>query len=76
MKTSQSKIVETIYSAMPYASQIRDLNLDLESTAVRFTWRGDTFRVGGNFSVEQCEDGMLKGSSIAIIIGQLLKQFQ
>lgn len=72
-----TKIIEKVYSKMPYSDQIEDLNIS-EVNAIRFTWRGDRFRVDEYFHVNQITGSeanglMLTGSNMAIILQKLLK---
>jgi len=72
MKTEE--IIEAIYSVMPYPKQITNLEINDKVREVRFTWRGDRFMVSDNLSVEEVRDRLLVGSSIAIVIEELLKR--
>lgn len=71
---SKSKLVEIVIKALPYAEQMRGLDLDSESDAIRFGWRGHTFRVSGDCRCEEVDRSMLCGSDIAILLEALLKR--
>lgn len=73
MFKTKEEIVETIYAALPYAHQIRELDLSLPDQ-VRFNWRGTRFVVNINGSVEESENHCLIGSDLAIMLEQLIKK--
>lgn len=66
-----TEIIELVYSAMPYPSQIK--NLQIRNESVCFTWRGDKFEVTSNLTTMMSEDGILTGDNQAILIERLLK---
>ena len=67
--------IEIVNKALPYSEQATAWDTRSEETAIRFTWRGDRFRVAfPSLSVEQCERSMLSGTNIAIILESLLKR--
>ena len=68
----QEKIINKIIKALPYAGQIKGIDLS-EANAVRFQWRSDTYRVNSNLFVEECRDSCLVGSSKAILMEALIK---
>jgi len=72
MYKDKSELLQAIIKSIPYPSQISEIDLDLENQ-LRFTWRGDRFRVGLSGSVEQVEGVMLSGSNITIVLEELLK---
>ena len=73
MNAQENMIV--IIKALPYADQMKDLDFISEPDVIRFTWRGERFRIDSNLNVETCNTGgFLEGSNIAIILEALLKR--
>lgn len=71
---SQAQIIELLINAIPYANQVKDIDLSSEAKSVRFTWRGNSFRVDDNLGVHEVQDGFLSGSDLAILFRQCLNQ--
>ena len=73
---TKAKFVEAIVKALPYPQHITDWDLDSEEEAIRFTWRRAQFRQSTAYShrVEECENGLLKGSNLAIVVEALIKR--
>lgn len=71
---SQAQIIELLINAIPYANQIKDIDLSSEKDAVRFTWRGCRYRVSNTFCTEQVLNGCLVTSDTAILFRQCLNQ--
>ena len=72
--STQSDLIVLLLKALPYPQHITGIDLR-EPNVVRFTWRGDTFRVnvhGGHFHAEQVQGGLLAGNNIAILLTALL----
>jgi len=69
---NKDNVVELVYATMPYANQITNLSTE-EDDAVRFTWRGDRFRVTLDLSVEEVDGNMLSGSNVSMLLKALLK---
>lgn len=70
MKTPQ--LIELIIRALPYASQIRELEID--ESGVRFAWRSQRFRVDNTMNVDTIGDGVLIGDDASILLGELIKK--
>jgi len=70
---SNSEIFELVLSCLPYATQMHDIDLGRDNE-IRFTWRGDRFKVSESLHVEECKDGMLMGSTASLLLGELLKR--
>jgi hypothetical protein len=70
---TNSQILERVIQRVPYPSQIKDMDLTTQQTAIRLTWRGQRFDVNDRLSVEEIEGGMRLGSNIAILLEALLK---
>lgn len=68
----QGKIIELVIAGIPYPNQIRELDVDTEKAAIRFTWRGSSYRVSDTGHVEEVQKGMLIGSDKAILMSHLL----
>ena len=67
-------LLEVVTVAVPYSSQLRAWNTQSEEDAVRFTWRGNRYRVSlPSLMVDECDGRMLSGSDIAILMEALLK---
>lgn len=64
------KLTELVYRAMPYPHQVK--NLKFEESAIRFNWRGTTFRVNSLYGVDEVGDGVLIGSDKAILVAALI----
>lgn len=73
MIMTKNETLQAIIRAFPYPQHITDLRLDEEPTAVRFTWRGERFRVAECGIVETVEGACLHGSNIAILAETLIK---
>lgn len=69
---AKAEVLSRLLDVIPYPDQIAGLDTTSEPRAIRFTWRGSRFRVSTDFSVEQCEGGMLKGSNEALLIEALM----
>lgn len=65
-------LIEIINKALPYANQIEKWDLT-EERAIRFSWRGNKFRVSFNLGVEEVGNGVLIGSDICILLEKLIK---
>lgn len=70
--TAIVKMVELIFRAMPYPHQVK--TLAHEGDAIRFEWRGVTYRVSHMFGVDEVQGGMLVGSDRAILVRELLNR--
>ena len=72
--TDKEYILTALHS-IPYPYQVSNLDLNGEPDVIRFTWRGDVFRVSYRssiISVEECKNGCLHGSNISILMKSLL----
>ena len=69
----KAKLIEIIYAALPYSSQITGISLD-EKEAVTFSWRGHTLRVNENLFCEEVEGNLLSRSDLALLVEALLKR--
>ena len=67
-----TKLLEQIIQALPYSSQIIDIDLSCLGE-VRFTWRTQRFRVTESLMVEEVQGCLLSGSNIAILLESLLR---
>lgn len=67
-----AKLIERIYRSVPYPHQVSGLDFTSESGAVRFTWRGATYRVSHTNHVEEVGDGVLIGSDKAILMERII----
>jgi hypothetical protein len=74
---NSDEIKQLIVDAIPYPNQISGMHVepwqDGTFAAVRFTWRGTTFRVTDTLGVECVEGRLLVGSNIAIVLERLLE---
>ena len=71
---SQAQIIELLINAIPYANQIKDIDLSSEAKSVQFTWRGNSFRVTETLQVYEVSDGFLSRQDLAILFRQCLNQ--
>jgi hypothetical protein len=73
---SKTLVVEAIFKTIPYPEQIRELDLDGEPSAIRFTWRGIRFRVDYKDRVwtEEVQGKLLSGSNTCLLMDVLLQQ--
>ena len=69
---NKDNVVELIYSTIPYAEQITNLDTTDEK-AVRFTWRRDNFRVTLDLHVEVVDGSVRGGSNAALLLACLLR---
>lgn len=70
---NNSKIIELVLNALPHSNQINDIDM-AEDGVVRFSWRGERFRVSETLHVDQVDGCMLARDNIAIIFQELLKK--
>ena len=68
---TKDKLIQLVFGSIPYPGQISDLDSSAED-AITFKWRSHRFRVSTRLSVDERIDGMLAGSDIAILLGDLL----
>lgn len=68
-----TKLVNLVLQAIPYPHQVRDIDTTSEQTAIRFTWRGNRFRVSETLNTEEVADSFLHGSDLAILMGGILQ---
>ncbi len=73
MVKTKDQLIELINYSLPYSNQITQWDVSSENDAVRFSWRGNRFRVAIGIDVDEVRRGCLAGSDIAIVIRQLLK---
>lgn len=61
---------------MPYSNHIENIDTTSEANAVRFKWRGDTFRVSTSdtMMVESVKGTFLYGDNEAILVETLLQK--
>jgi len=69
-----NEILNLVLAAMPYADQIRDVDMTSEENAIRFTWRHDRFRVDGGLDVGTVQNSCIHGCNLSIIMRTMLKQ--
>ena len=74
MYETKEKIIETVYAALPYSEQIKNLDVTKMSDAIMFDWRGTRYKVLENGSVYEIEGEMASGSDIAILMRELFKR--
>lgn len=73
MWNKKEEILEAVIKTLPYSNQIKNLDMSSEQGAIRFTWRGNKFRIAMSGLVEEVGDGVLSGTDICIIFQELLK---
>jgi hypothetical protein len=73
MIPSKEKGIELMYRSIPYANQIKDIDLSKDNS-IYFTWRGTRFKIELQFCSVMTIDGCIAaGSNDAILMSQLLK---
>lgn len=73
---SKSELIELVHSALPYSDQIQELDISSEEDAIRFSWRGDTYRVDFNLYCYKVEFSCLVGDKTSMLIRTVLQQYQ
>lgn len=77
---TKDQLLELILRGLPYSNQIKNIDTQSESQAVRFDWRGARYRVYtvGEYGldVEEVGNGVLIGSDKAILMAGLLKIYK
>jgi hypothetical protein len=71
---TKDRLIDAVFSAFPNANQIRDFDTITEPTAIRFTWRGNKFRVDTSGFTESVGNGVLISDDIASLAGVLIKK--
>jgi len=71
---NNSELLELVIASLPYPDQITNIDFTSSDIAIRFSWRGDKFRVSNNKMVEQVERGCLAGSNLAIVLEHLINK--
>jgi hypothetical protein len=74
VSTTKGELIEAIMRAVPYPQHINAIDLDSEADAIRFTWRGDRFRVSTTLFVETSDGHFLNGGNLSILMEQLIKR--
>ena len=69
---TNDKIVETVYGALPYPEQIKNLNTSYDSS-IRFDWRCNTYKVSESLFVEQIVGCMAERSDKAILMQKVIQ---
>lgn len=69
---TKDELILAVMASVPYANQIKELDTQSDPTAIRFTWRGNKFRVSETCDVEEVGDMVLVGSDIAILMRSLI----
>ena len=70
---NKDNVVELVYATIPYAEQITDLNTEEDDDAIRFTWRGDRFKVSVDLCVHEIEGSMISSNNASTLLKALLK---
>ena len=70
----KGKIIEYVIQALPHTNQISDIDITMETSAIRFKWRGLVLRVSKDLYVEEISEGTLCRSNAAILFEELLKR--
>lgn len=79
MTLTKSIVLEHVIKTFPLPDQIREIDFDRESDAIRFSWRDTRFRLswaetGTQIYVDECHEGFLLGSNISIVVEALLNK--
>jgi hypothetical protein len=71
----KGQLIEAILLAVPYPQQTTEWDIASEEGAIRFSWRGDRFRVSLNgLLVETVRGGILAGDNPAILMESLVRR--
>lgn len=74
---TKGDLIAIIVNALPNPQLMRDIDLDSESDAIRFTWEGHTFRITTDLHIDQVEGNILATSTtITILMEKLLKTYR
>ena len=74
VEISKDNLTELIFRAMPYAEQIREWDTIKGEQSIRFSWRGQRFRVTTSLGCETVRSPFLEGSDISILLEALLEK--
>jgi len=66
------EIFEIVVKSIPYPQHMSDI--ETHEDHIRFTWRGDRFRVSKSLHVEEVTKGCLSGSNLAIFLRSILER--
>lgn len=69
-----NEILSIVRGALPYANQIKNIDVTSEEDAIRFDWRFNRFRVSAPLGVETVKNGVLHGCDLSIVVEHILKQ--
>jgi len=70
---SKEEILTALLQTIPYPEQLNHFDFS-ESDAIRFSWRGDRFRLNISGNAEKVNDIFLEGSNDAILLGTLVSR--
>lgn len=72
---TKEQAIEIITKALPYPEHITDWDFSSSEDSVRFTWRGNRFRVDLEYErAEEVKGIMLEGGDLAICVSELIKR--
>lgn len=71
MKNSDT--LNLVIKTLPYPDQIKDVDMSM-TDQLRFTWRGDRFRVSDALFVEEVDSKFLVGSNTSLLLQRMLRQ--
>lgn len=77
---TKDQLLELVLRGLPYSNQIKNIDTQSESQAIRFDWRGTRYRIYtiGEYGldVEEVGNGVLIGSDQAILMRSLLEVYK
>lgn len=77
---TKDQLLELVLRGLPYSNQIKNIDTQSESQAIRFDWRDTRYRVYtvGEYGldVEEVGNGVLIGSDRAILMRALLEIYR
>lgn len=74
MYSSTGDLMAGLIKALPYPDQIINIDLNTHPDAIRFDWRGVSFKASIDGEVYETRDCGLAGSNIAMLVRELLKR--
>lgn len=73
---SKSEAVQQLYKVLPYAKDMKELDINSEPDAISFKWRTQRFRISITYEyrVEELQNGLLISNNITVLLQALLNE--
>lgn len=68
-------IIVWVVKSLPYSNQIENLEIE-SSSAIRFDWRGNRYRVSSHLSVEMVDGSLLHSNDHTMLIETIINKTQ